>query len=413
VGASSSLVVRRRLLVGFNTQTTVTCLNVVWLSAAHTKARAEGDVRGLRRGMDALATMNGARAMAPSGAVARARAPDTRATASRVYARRVGTSRGTVAKLPSRLGRPHSWRPELPPNRRRTITRAADDPDDPDRRRPGFNKKRLASPKFSEEAQTWALLGGIATSLTAIVAVVVAANNEAAYFGSPDDFSYMGDDFTGGPSLDVSPGNVAAAAIWSFGLFFKSPLQILLVFLGRTDTERPSDWLLRKSSASRAEETRTWEEATGFQKAALIAFFTTCGCGVVSGFDALFAGEETWALSAGLGFAMLAFVAELGSPRRYSRAELDVLEAQYDDFVAFADEALERRGRCHGSEVERAFRRRFGKYTEAVLSDRDLRTMILNWHPNAERTSAGYYKNLSVKEGVDRRNPVTVKDLGL
>ena len=123
--------------------------------------------------------------------------------------------------------------------------------------------------------------------------------------------------------------------------------------------------------------------------------------------------EETWALSAGLGFTMLAFVAELGSPRRYSRAELDVLEAQYDDFVAFADEALERRGRCHGSEVERAFRRRFGKYTEAVLSDRDLRTMILNWHPNAERTSAGYYKNLSVKEGVDRRNPVTVKDLGL
>lgn len=367
-------------------------------------------MKGLRRGMNALATMNGARAMAPSGAVARARAPDTRATASRVYAHKVGTSRGTLlAKVPSRLGRPHSWRPEHPPNRRRAITRAADDPE---RRRPGFNKKRLASPKFSEEAQTWALLGGIATSLTAIVAVVVAANNEAAYFGSPDDFSYMGDDFTGGPSLDVSPGNVAAAAIWSFGLFFKSPLQILLVFLGRTDTERPSDWLLRKSSGV-TEETRTWEEASAPQKAALIAFFTVCGCGVVSGIDALFAGEETWALSAGLGFTMLAFVAELGSPRRYSRAELDVLEAQYDDFVAFADEALERRGRCHGSEVERAFRRRFGKYTEAVLSDRDLRTMILNWHPNAERTSAGYYKNLSVKEGVDRRNPVTVKDLGL
>ena len=366
-------------------------------------------MKGLRRGMNALATMNGARAMAPSGAVARARAPDTRAK-SRVYAHKVGTCRGTLlAKVPSRLGRPHSWRPQHPPNRRLAITRAADDPE---RRRPGFNKKRLASPKFSEEAQTWALLGGIATSLTAIVAVVVAANNEAAYFGSPDDFSYMGDDFTGGPSLDVSPGNVAAAAIWSFGLFFKSPLQILLVFLGRTDTERPSDWLLRKSSGE-AEETRTWEEASAPQKAALIAFFTACGCGVVSGFDALFAGEETWALSAGLGFTMLAFVAELGSPRRYSRAELDVLEAQYDDFVAFADEALERRGRCHGSEVERAFRRRFGKYTEAVLSDRDLRTMILNWHPNAERTSSGYYKNLSVKEGVDRRNPVTVKDLGL
>jgi hypothetical protein len=31
----------------------------------------------------------------------------------------------------------------------------------------------------------------------------------------------------------VSPGNAFAAAVWSFGLFFKSPLQILLVFLGR------------------------------------------------------------------------------------------------------------------------------------------------------------------------------------
>ena len=111
-----------------------------------------------------------------------------------------------------------------------------------------------------------------------------------------------------------------------------------------------------------------------------------CGCGIVSGFDFAFDGEETWALSAGLGFTMLSFVAELGSPQRYTNAELDVLEAQYADFVAFADDALERRGRCHGKEVERAFRRRFGKYTAAVLSEKDLRTMILNWHPNAERT---------------------------
>jgi len=209
--------------------------------------------------------------------------------------------------------------------------------------------------------------------------------------------------------LALLRGNAVAAAVWSFGLFFKSPLQILLVFLGRTDTERPSDWLLRKSTG---ESTRTWEEAGGVQKAALFAFFTVCGCGIVSGFDFAFDGEETWALSAGLGFTMLSFVAELGSPQRYTNAELDVLEAQYADFVAFADDALERRGRCHGTEVERAFRRRFGKYTTAILSEKDLRTMILNWHPNAERTSSGYYKNLSVKSGVDSRNPVTVKDLG-
>ena len=94
--------------------------------------------------------------------------------------------------------------------------------------------------------------------------------------------------------------------------------------------------------------------------------------------------------------------------------ELDVLEAQYADFVAFADESLERRGRCHGSEVSRAFRRKFGG---AWGRDPALRagphTMILNWHPNVERTSNGYFKNLSLREGVDQRSAVTVKDLGL
>ena len=240
-----------------------------------------------------------------------------------------------------------------------------------------------------------------------------------AYFGGPDDFSYMGDDYTGGDGFgggfgfieNVSPGGVVAAAVWSFGLFFKSPLQILLVFLGRTDTERPSDWMLRKLAPG---SPATFEDASAQSKAATLAFFTVCGCGIVAGFDWLFAGEETWGLSAGLGFTMLSFVAELGSPQRYTRSELDVLEAQYEDFVCFADDSLQRRGRCHSTEVSRAFRRKFPAYgDENVLSDKDLRNMILNWHPNAERTSSGYYKNLSLQEGVDKRPAVTVKDLGL
>lgn len=302
----------------------------------------------------------------------------------------------------------------------RVVPRAFPDGDD-DKRSP-FDRpppKRLASPRFSREAQTWALLGGVATSLTIIVALAVAANDEAAYFGGgwDGDFSYMGDDYTGAASstggLDVTLGSVVACAIWSFGLFFKSPLQILLVFLGRTDTERPSDWMLRVLDPD--DDVRTFEDASTAERAGLLAFFAACGCGVVAAFDWAFAGEDTWGLSAGIGFAMLSFVAELGSPRRYSREELDVLEAQYADFVAFADESLERRGRCHGSEVSRAFRRKFGgRYgDETRLSERDLYTMILNWHPNAERTSNGYFKNLSLREGVDRRSAVTVKDLGL
>jgi hypothetical protein len=342
---------------------------------------------------------------------------------------------------------------------RRVAVRASGD----DEKRSPFDKprpKRIASPRFSEEAQTWALLGGVATMLTILVTLGVAANDEAAYFGGAweGDFGYMGDDFTGNTGVeglagvlgDVSAGSVIAAAVWSFGLFFKSPLQILLVFLGRTDTERPSDWILRTLGASsrvtdagsvvedasevskRKEKepgtrgVRTFEEATPAAQAATLLFFTACGCGVVAGFDWAFAGEDTWGLSAGIGFTMLSFVAELGSPRRFSNAELDILETQYADFLTFAEETLERKGRCHSTEVTRAFKRRFGsKYalsesrvnasdaTARDLSEKDLYTMILNWHPNAERTSNGYFKNLSLKEGADRRSAVTVKDLGL
>jgi hypothetical protein len=129
--------------------------------------------------------------------------------------------------------------------------------------------RRLASPRFSREAQTWALLGGVATSLTVLVTLAVAANDEAAYFGGAweGDFAYMGDDFTGGASpsslaaFSLSPGAASAAVVWAVGLFFKSPLQILLVFLGRTDTERPSDWLLRVFDGD--ERVKTFEDASG------------------------------------------------------------------------------------------------------------------------------------------------------
>ena len=46
----------------------------------------------------------------------------------------------------------------------------------------------------------------------------------------------------GGPSL----GDAAAAALWGAALWFCSPLQLLLLFLGKIDTERPSDWALRR-----------------------------------------------------------------------------------------------------------------------------------------------------------------------
>ena len=39
-------------------------------------------------------------------------------------------------------------------------------------------------------------------------------------------------------------GETLSAVLWSVSLYFCSPWQTLLIFLGRVDTERPSDWLM-------------------------------------------------------------------------------------------------------------------------------------------------------------------------
>ena len=45
---------------------------------------------------------------------------------------------------------------------------------------------------------------------------------------------------------DTGLGDISAAALWGVGLFFCSPYQLLLLFLGKIETERPSDWILQK-----------------------------------------------------------------------------------------------------------------------------------------------------------------------
>lgn len=39
-------------------------------------------------------------------------------------------------------------------------------------------------------------------------------------------------------------GDTLGAVLWSTSLYFCSPWQTLLIFLGRVDTERPSDWTM-------------------------------------------------------------------------------------------------------------------------------------------------------------------------
>ena len=71
----------------------------------------------------------------------------------------------------------------------------------------------------------------------------------------------------------------------------------------------------------------------------------------------------------------------------------------------------------YSAEVDRAFRRAYPAHRdEEALSERDLRSMIVNWAPGAERTPSGYYKGLSLVEGAPGVAPqrrVTKADLGL
>ena len=61
----------------------------------------------------------------------------------------------------------------------------------------------------------------------------------------PQDALY-GDGLSPATLGGLSPGALAGAALWSAAYWFCTPLQLLLLFLGRIDVERPSDWLMRK-----------------------------------------------------------------------------------------------------------------------------------------------------------------------
>ena len=48
-----------------------------------------------------------------------------------------------------------------------------------------------------------------------------------------------------GADPDNSAGDAAGGALWAVALYYCSPLQLLLLFLGRFEVERPSDGVLR------------------------------------------------------------------------------------------------------------------------------------------------------------------------
>ncbi len=85
-----------------------------------------------------------------------------------------------------------------------------------------------------------------------------------------------------------------------------------------------------------------------------------------------------------------------------TRTRTPTATPQLPTAVTFAEVRLVRSGRCHESEVAAAFRREHARYrSKEALPDAVLRDLIRNWHPDADRTPNGYYRNMSLAARVN------------
>lgn len=190
--------------------------------------------------------------------------------------------------------------------------------------------------------------------------------------------------------------------------------QLLLLFWGTFETSRPSDWLLRQLGTAAGLDV----DAIDYQvplalQAAAVALFGATGVGVAAAFQ-VFLGDATWSVSTGeqagaaalclrgrragmpacstrcrvgqerhfsavlhaatphaspsgppgpgLGALLGAAMYEAGRPRRLNVEEAKAKEALWQDFRRFADAQLQRRGRCHETEILRALGRAQPRY---------------------------------------------------
>ena len=291
--------------------------------------------------------------------------------------------------------------------------------------------------------------------------------------------------------LPLSLGTAVGAVIWSLGWRLASPAQLLLLFVGRVDGESPAAWaegiLLRKnpppgrntppgssrSSASSSSSSSSdgegggggggggdssgeeGEEERRKKEKRLVSAIAYLGLFLPSGFLTAFAldaslGDPTWSISSGLGALAAGLLFAAGRPpaepepgsgagRRAAalRAAFESFASGQGDADPFAPPSrrktiLERRGRCHESEVFKAFRRsRVARLAlrdlsrgggggeaeaaawkspdsssssssptfESEFSDNEIRAEMRSWHGEGgseRRTSQGYWKNLSL-----------------
>jgi hypothetical protein len=142
-----------------------------------------------------------------------------------------------------------------------------------------------------------------------------------------------GDGLSGG-LIPWGVGGIAASILWSVSLWFASPLQLLLLFLGKIETERPSDWFMNILAGSLGLPTKDLAyEHPMYVRAAAVIFIVASGVAIATALDTGL-GSATWGVSSGMATCLAAGVYELGRPERLSADKAVALEELYQQFGA-------------------------------------------------------------------------------
>mmetsp|Transcript_9637 Transcript_9637/g.11999 ORF Transcript_9637/g.11999 Transcript_9637/m.11999 type:complete len:326 (-) Transcript_9637:366-1343(-) len=202
-----------------------------------------------------------------------------------------------------------------------------------------------------------------------------------------------------------------------FGLVYSDVLASLLwayvLFFGLSEDGRPADWLAERIAPPLGlggEWLEDQKQGLAVEKPLpllilLQILFLGLGVAMVQGILLFFDADHFWPWSFGACAAIGSFVYEIGRPQKLTREESERAEAQWNDFLLFASDKLQRKGQCHQSKIINAFRRYYAQYrTEEQISTIELERLIRRWH-SGEPPRQGFYRGLSLQE------PPTLSDM--
>lgn len=153
------------------------------------------------------------------------------------------------------------------------------------------------------------------------------------FFPDTIEEAMLGDGLNGG-LLGLGAADYLAAALWSLSLWFVSPLQLLVLFFGKIETERPSDWFMNAvGSLQGAPVKEIGYVHPSYIPALAVATCIATGTGISAALQ-WGLGDATWGVSTGIATCMAAGVYEVGRPTRLSSGEAVQLEESWQTFGA-------------------------------------------------------------------------------